>query len=664
MNRTLLIVDNDQDFLDGRAEALGKAGYKVVKANSLEQAEQLLRSEWIHVVIIDVRMQRETDEKDISGINFARKAEFGAIPKIILTRFPSYTSVRAALGPAMDGMPPAVDFVAKQDGLEAMLQAVEQAFEQHVHINWDIEIRWREDVPFHLAGLVDLINPDLEPTQLHNRMNEIQGLFGQLFYDCTCIVISRYLWHKTGRVALEVIACDDTHAQEFLVTCGRVELIVRERARFEEYAPRVHAAAGTSVTLVAQTRHTGAVARARVAMELEEMQTLSDFFRGNTDSRIRAVLERLFNTEVAAWHDGRRFIDQKESLAAVCRKRWGILPSIIPPEVFARMMERLSEAATAYDLAGLSVKSDQLVWRFPNGQTETFPNPVTLLYDDGRLPDYSSLSAPTSGGLDLQTVLVSLTGETWLTDYSESGVLPIWHDFVGLERSIRHDFVKPDNLITLWHFEESLLMGEGLSDTLPSAEVEPIYRKAFNAIQTIRRLAADAAGDNDPLPYFLCLLFSIAQDVATQEPFLNVGKRQVISRLQDLLLVTTLCRKLTSPERRAGETSESSAPDLRIDEGKHDVWIRSRKVHLTPTEFKLLLYLYRRAGQLCKRSDIARDVFSFTDAGPEAERNLVNTSISRLRKKIERAGKEPDLILTIRGEGYKLVLPSDSRRRR
>ncbi|HEX8091782.1 MAG TPA: hypothetical protein VF762_23215, partial [Blastocatellia bacterium] len=50
-----------------------------------------------------------------------------SVPKIILTKFPTYQAVRDALGASADGLPPVVEFIAKQEGTETFLQAVRNA---------------------------------------------------------------------------------------------------------------------------------------------------------------------------------------------------------------------------------------------------------------------------------------------------------------------------------------------------------------------------------------------------------------------------------------------------------------------------------------------------------------------------------------------------------
>jgi DNA-binding response OmpR family regulator len=75
-----------------------------------------------------------------------------------------------------------------------------------------------------------------------------------------------------------------------------------------------------------------------------------------------------------------------------------------------------------------------------------------------------------------------------------------------------------------------------------------------------------------------------------------------------------------------------------------------RRLDLTPTEWRLLEYLLRNAGQTLTRQQILDYVWSFEhDVQPQ----MVDVYISYLRRKLNAPG-ETDPILTIRGIGYRL----------
>jgi two-component system OmpR family response regulator len=72
-------------------------------------------------------------------------------------------------------------------------------------------------------------------------------------------------------------------------------------------------------------------------------------------------------------------------------------------------------------------------------------------------------------------------------------------------------------------------------------------------------------------------------------------------------------------------------------------------IELSPTEFKLLAYLMRNAGQVLTRAQILENVWGWTH---QANAQVLETYISYLRRKLDPLG--PPLIHTRRGIGYTL----------
>jgi DNA-binding response OmpR family regulator len=94
--------------------------------------------------------------------------------------------------------------------------------------------------------------------------------------------------------------------------------------------------------------------------------------------------------------------------------------------------------------------------------------------------------------------------------------------------------------------------------------------------------------------------------------------------------------------------------DLVIDTAARTVTRQDHAIELTAREYALLEYLAMRVGELVSRTDIWEHVYDFRS---DAQSNVVDVYIGRLRKKLEPTG-EATLIHTRRGQGYSLdVLP-------
>ena len=90
--------------------------------------------------------------------------------------------------------------------------------------------------------------------------------------------------------------------------------------------------------------------------------------------------------------------------------------------------------------------------------------------------------------------------------------------------------------------------------------------------------------------------------------------------------------------------------DLEIDVTGHTVKRSGEVLSLTPLEFDLLVCLARKPGQVFTREVLLQEVWGYRHA---ADTRLVNVHVQQLRAKVERDPERPDIVLTVRGVGYK-----------
>jgi two-component system response regulator MtrA len=76
----------------------------------------------------------------------------------------------------------------------------------------------------------------------------------------------------------------------------------------------------------------------------------------------------------------------------------------------------------------------------------------------------------------------------------------------------------------------------------------------------------------------------------------------------------------------------------------------TNEIPLTRTEFELLVDLARHPGQVLARDTLLDRIWGYDYLG---DSRLVDVAVGRLRAKVERDPAEPELILTVRGAGYK-----------
>jgi two-component system response regulator MtrA len=113
-------------------------------------------------------------------------------------------------------------------------------------------------------------------------------------------------------------------------------------------------------------------------------------------------------------------------------------------------------------------------------------------------------------------------------------------------------------------------------------------------------------------------------------------------------LVARIRARLRRTEEPAPELLEIG--DLVIDVAGHSVKRDGSSIALTPLEFDLLVALARKPWQVFTREILLEQVWGYRHA---ADTRLVNVHVQRLRSKVERDPENPEVVVTVRGVGYK-----------
>lgn len=115
-------------------------------------------------------------------------------------------------------------------------------------------------------------------------------------------------------------------------------------------------------------------------------------------------------------------------------------------------------------------------------------------------------------------------------------------------------------------------------------------------------------------------------------------------------------RELVARVRARLRRTEDPAPelvqigDLNIDVAGHSVRRDQTMISLTPLEFELLVCLARKPWQVFSREQLLEQVWGYRHS---ADTRLVNVHVQRLRAKVEIDPDLPQVVLTVRGVGYK-----------
>ena len=122
-----------------------------------------------------------------------------------------------------------------------------------------------------------------------------------------------------------------------------------------------------------------------------------------------------------------------------------------------------------------------------------------------------------------------------------------------------------------------------------------------------------------------------------QKPFRD--KAELIARIRTRLRRTN-----------ADVTGLLTIGDLSIDVTAHEVRRGTTFIQLTRLEFDLLVALAKDPGRVFTRDALLSEVWGYRQT---TDTRLVNVHVQRLRSKIEHDAEHPEIVMTVRGVGYK-----------
>ncbi len=204
----------------------------------------------------------------------------------------------------------------------------------------------------------------------------------------------------------------------------------------------------------------------------------------------------------------------------------------------------------------------------------------------------------------------------------------------GFEVTPAEDGTQAEELLA-GDFDYDLLI---LDIMMPGASGLDICRevRSRSAVPIIILTAKDAEVDK-------VVGLEVGADDYVTKPF---SVREVLGRVRAQLRRRELDR---SP---VPEASKIVSGPVTIDLARHVVAIHGKTVSLTRSEFQLLRLLAARPGEVFKRSQIMEELWQTEFDGDE---RACDVHISNLRQKVETDPQRPELVLTVRGIGYKFA---------
>jgi DNA-binding response OmpR family regulator len=152
-------------------------------------------------------------------------------------------------------------------------------------------------------------------------------------------------------------------------------------------------------------------------------------------------------------------------------------------------------------------------------------------------------------------------------------------------------------------------------------------------------------------PIIIC---SARQEQVDRVLSLKLGADDFIAKPFDLDELEARVEAVLRRASRVHDAPEVPSDQIRVDElvisqSRGTVTLAGQSVHLTPTEYRLLVALANRPREVLSREALGQLVWGYQDLGTG---HLIDVHIGRLRLKLRHASRSGPVILTVRGKGY------------
>jgi len=185
----------------------------------------------------------------------------------------------------------------------------------------------------------------------------------------------------------------------------------------------------------------------------------------------------------------------------------------------------------------------------------------------------------------------------------------------------------------------------------PALMILDLMLPKLDGIEVCRALRREAATNQEPdIPIIMLTArdeeidrvvgLELGADDYVVKPF---SVRELVARVKAVL-------RRTQQTHRESETAVRLG-DLLVDKSRYEARLGGRLLDLTTLEFEILHTLARQAHHVLSREQLLEQVWGYEYLG---DQRVVDAVIKRLRAKLRAAAPDRELVVTVRGVGYKL----------
>ena len=230
--------------------------------------------------------------------------------------------------------------------------------------------------------------------------------------------------------------------------------------------------------------------------------------------------------------------------------------------------------------------------------------------------------------------------------------LLIVEDDAPVRTSLRDYFAREGFAVTIAEDGAEALISLGrVRPDLVVLDVQLPHKDGLEVCQALRRQMGQAVG--------IIMISGSKKEMLDRVVGLEVGADVYMTKpfeTRELLAQARALLRAVKAQTAGGEASGWLVVDehLRIHFEQRRVEVSGREVHLTPQEFDLLRYLVQHKDACCARADLLDAVWPYEDGVSDS---ALNTTIARLRSKIEPDPAHPRYIESVHGVGYRFTMP-------